>query len=153
MIFSVEQLFSDDQAITVTAASTNVIDLGATGTVLGGSNALVRDIGRGAPIPILIQVTVDFATLTSLQVTLQAAHVVGFGESYTIAQTPAVVAAELVAGFQFPIIYVPIRTDKRFFRLNYTVAGSNATAGAVTAGIVVARQDTGLAGVAGLQGT
>lgn len=153
MIVDTTGLFSDDQAITATAVSTNVLDLGAPGTVLGSSNALVRDIGRGVPIPILIQVTTTFATLTSLTVTLQSAYVEGFGESYTIDQTPAVALATLVAGYQFPIIHIPVDTDKRYFRLNYTVGGSSATAGAVTAAIVAARQDTGLGGMKGLGGT
>jgi hypothetical protein len=42
---SEQQLFSDSQALTQTAVSTNIIDLGATGTVTGGAAALVRDIG------------------------------------------------------------------------------------------------------------
>ena len=58
MILDLESLFSDDQALTVTAASTNIIDLGATGTPPLSSTALTRDIGPGMPIDILIQVTV-----------------------------------------------------------------------------------------------
>ena len=37
MIFDKQNLFSDAQAITADAASTNVIDLGPTGTPVGGS--------------------------------------------------------------------------------------------------------------------
>ena len=153
MIFSLNQLFSDDQAITATAVSTNVIDLGVTGTVLGGSNALVRDIGRGTPIPLVIQVTTTFLTLTSLIVTLQAAHVVGFGELYTVDVSPTVVVADLVAGYRFPTIWVPAQVDKRFFRLNFTVGGSNATAGNITAGITLGQPSFGMAGVSGIGGT
>ena len=40
MILSKEQEFSDAQTVTATAASTNLIDLGATGTVVGGAAAI-----------------------------------------------------------------------------------------------------------------
>ena len=44
MIFSVNSLFSDDQAITATANSTDVKDLGLPGTPYGGAAALHQDI-------------------------------------------------------------------------------------------------------------
>lgn len=153
MIFSLQQLFSNDQAITATANSTNVIDLGATGTVLGGSNALVRDIGKGTPVPILVQVTETFLTLDSLKVKIQTSHVEGFGEAYTANESEAILAATLVAGYMFTIQFVPLEVDKRFVRLVYTVAGSNATAGKITAGIVAATQQGTLGGVSGIGGT
>ena len=68
MIFSAQQLFSDDQAITASADSTNVIDLGVAGTPYGAAAALNRDIGDGAGIPILVQITEAFEYLTSLEV-------------------------------------------------------------------------------------
>ena len=43
MLLSSEQTFSDAQALTATAVSTNIIDLGPTGTVLNAPAALVRD--------------------------------------------------------------------------------------------------------------
>ena len=153
MIFSAEQLFSDDQAITATAASTNVIDLGATGTVLNAPNDLKRDLGKGTPIPILIQVTEDFATLTSLTVSVQTDDDENFGTATTVLSSPAVPVADLVEGYKFPIIWVPIGVNKRYLRLNYTVAGSNATTGKVTAGIVMGVQTNVVAGVEGLGGT
>ena len=48
MILDLENMFSDDQALTATAVSTNVIDLGATGMpplstiALNRTSALVR---------------------------------------------------------------------------------------------------------------
>lgn len=152
MIFSAEQLFSDDQAITTTAVSTNVIDLGATGTVLRQPNDLKRDIGKGTPIPILIQVTADFASLTSLQVTVQTDDAENFGNAVNIVSSDTVLAADLVAGYKFPIIWVPLGVNKRYMRLNYTVSGS-ASAGTVTAGIVADVQTNVVAGVEGLAGT
>ena len=43
-------LFSDAQAITADAGSTNVIDLGAAGTAFGHSAAVARDIGKATEI-------------------------------------------------------------------------------------------------------
>jgi hypothetical protein len=51
MILDQTNLFSDDQAITATAASDNYIDLGATGTPkLRNAITLVRDISKGTPV-------------------------------------------------------------------------------------------------------
>ena len=147
MIFSAQQDFSVDQAITVSAASTNVIDLGAPGTVLNGPYPLNRDIGRGTEIPLLIQVTVDFATLTSLKVAIQSGDVEGFtGQVDTVLETEAIPVAQLVAGYQFPIHSIPKGVKHRYVRLYYTIAGSTATAGAVSAGITKGNQDTSVGG-------
>lgn len=70
MIFDATLLFSDAQAITADAASTNYIDLGATGVPFGGV-ALARDIGPGTPIPISVTVGAAFNTLTSLDIYLE----------------------------------------------------------------------------------
>ena len=42
MILSAQQIFSDGQALTATAVSTNLIDLGATGTVVGAPAVAAR---------------------------------------------------------------------------------------------------------------
>lgn len=140
MIFNAEELFSDDQAITATAASTNVLDLGATGTVYGAAAAITRDIGPGEPIPLLIQVTETFATLTSLDVQIELDSTTTFTPDSTIDVQLAVPAATLVAGYKMPYIYVPNDVNLRYMRLKYTVNGSNATAGKITAGIVAGVQ-------------
>lgn len=128
MILDKENLFSDDQAITASAASTNVVDLGVS-----------RDIGKGVPVPVLIQVTADFATLTSLTAEIETSDDEAFSSSETLATSGAIPAADLVAGYQFPMQYMPLGT-KRYVRVNYTVAGTDASAGTVTAGVVAAHQ-------------
>lgn len=140
MRLSAQQVFSDDQAITVTAASTNLIDFGAPGTVLNAPTAIERDIAKGTPVPILIQVTESFATLTSLSVAIQTDDDVAFGSATTVITTNAVPVASLVEGFKFPLVYLPLGITERYMRLNYTVVGASATAGAVTAAIVSAVQ-------------
>ncbi len=60
MLLDQQALFSAAQAITATAASTNVIDTGSN-----------KDVGKYGDIPLLIQVVEGFNNLTSLTVTVQ----------------------------------------------------------------------------------
>jgi hypothetical protein len=143
MIFDTQSLFSNAQAITATTASTNLIDLGAHGTVYGASTALPRDMGKGKKLPVLIQVTETFATLTSLTISVEVDDNSSFSSATTVATTGAVAAAALTAGKQFSIDTLPLGTNERYVRLKYTVAGSDATAGKITAGIVPATQTNG----------
>lgn len=141
MIFDSTNLFSDGQAITATAASTNVIDLSPTGTPVGSAAALVRDIGPGNPLPIRIHVTEAFNNLTSLTVALQVDDNSAFSSATTV-ETVTIPLAELTLGaFVNEIYYVPRGTNERYVRLNYTVAGTAPTLGKVTAGIVASHQE------------
>lgn len=141
MILSAEQLFSDDQAVTATAISTNVIDLGVAGTPYDAAAALNRDVGKGAGIPILVQVTADFATLTSLTITIESDSTADLATSPVVAYSSgAVAAASLVEGYQIPIVVLPNQITGRYLGIRYTVGGSNATAGTITAGITMGVQ-------------
>ena len=141
MIIDTQALFSDDQAVTATAVSSNIIDLGATGTVVGGSSALGRDIGKGTPIELLIQWTAaaTAAGAATGTVDLETDDNSSFSSATTLATTGAIGKATLVAGHQMKIHYMP-RGAERYIRLNYTVATGPLTAGAVTAGIVAGVQ-------------
>src|SRR3546814_10407155 len=78
---------SDLQAITANAGSTNVIDLGATGTPYGAASALVRDIGKGGcNISLYVGVVEAFNTLTSLQISLQVDDNAAFSSAKPVAQ-------------------------------------------------------------------
>lgn len=141
MIIDTQGLFSDGQAITATAASTNYIDLGATGTPYGASSALVRDVGKGCCIPLAISVPEAFNNLTSLQVSIETDDNTSFSSPTTVVLTGAIPLASLVAGYQFKAIYeLPEGTSERYVRLKYTVVGTAPTTGKVTAAIVAARQ-------------
>lgn len=132
-IMDVQALFSDNQAITATAASTNVIDTG---------NGLGSDAGFGTPIPVLVQVTQDFNNLTSLTVALQTADNTGFSSPVTVF-SETVPLASLKAGRRVALKTIPYNTRGRYWRLNYTVTGSTApTAGRVTAGITLGNEET-----------
>lgn len=139
MILSAQQLFSDDQAITATAVSTNKIDLGASATPYGGKAALAKDVGKGNPIPVLVQVTTAFATLTSLTITLETSANADLSSS-TVLASETILAAALVAGKKTNLQFVPNGANKRYLGLRYTVAGSDATAGKITAGISMGNQ-------------
>lgn len=140
MIFSAQQIFSDDQAITATAISTNVIDLGAPGTPYGGAAALNQDIGKGVPVNILIQVTVAFATLTSLAITVEQSAAAAL-TTPTVLATESLGVAALVVGTQLHVQVVPVaHVTRRYMGIRYTVGGSDATAGKITAGITWGNQ-------------
>ena len=139
MIFDKLGLFSNAQAVTASAASTDIVDFGAPGTPIRAAAALSQDLGKSI-IPIRIQVVTTFLTLTSLTVSWQMDNDEGFGSPTTVLASQAIPVATLIAGYVFNIQHVPLLSEERYGRLLYTVAGSNATAGAVTAGFVVANQ-------------
>jgi hypothetical protein len=140
MIMDRTALFSDGQAITATAASTNIVDLGATGTVYGASSAMVRDIGPGNPIPIVVTITQSFNNLTSLAIAIQTDDNSSFSSAKTV-WSNTVLLADLTAGgkYQLPE-FIPTGTNERYLRLYYTVTGTAPTLGKVTAGVVDGRQ-------------
>lgn len=140
MIFSANQLFSDDQAVTATAVSTNIIDLGAPGTPYGGAAALNQDIGKGVPIPILIQVTTAFNTLTSLTVTLENDSTSDLATAPIVLATEVILLADLIVGKQTFMHYMPNGITKRYLGVRYTVTGTNPTLGKITAGITMGNQ-------------
>ena len=139
MIIDNSLLLSDAQAVTASDASANVIDLGTTGTPYGASAALLRDLGRGPEVDLAVTVTQAFAGLTSLQVSVQVSP---DNATWTTVSSGAVVPlASLVAGYQFKVPgSIEEGVNVRYLRLYYTVGGSNATAGKITAAVVASRQ-------------
>tara|TARA_R110000824_G_scaffold75134_2_gene190765 strand:- start:1454 stop:1888 length:435 start_codon:yes stop_codon:yes gene_type:complete len=133
-IMSAEELFSDGQAITATAASTNVIDFGSPGTWIHGTSAITDDKGNSA-ICLGIQVTETFDNLTSLDITLQKDDNAAFGSATTIF-TENIVLASLVAGKKTAVRVIPYSADEPYLRVNYTVNGSAPSVGKVTAGVI-----------------
>lgn len=103
-------LFSDAQALTVTAVSTNIIDLGAD-----------RNIGIGEPMLVEIHVDVAAAGGGTLAVAVQTDDASNFPSAVEVANSGAIAAAALIAG---KILLVAIPADlltERFLRLNYTL--------------------------------
>ena len=139
MIFDKETQFSDGQAITADAASTNLIDLGATGTPYGSSVALVRDIGKGCTIPVVCMVSEAFNNLTSLKITMQVDDNAAFSSAKEVASRTYALA-ELDGGIlEFPSAFIE-GVSERYVRLFYDVTGTAPTTGKITAGVVAGRQ-------------
>ena len=118
MLLDQQALFSAAQAITATAASTNVIDTGSN---------------KDGDIPLLIQVVEGFNNLTSLTVTVQTDDNSAFSSAADVLSM-TIPLASLVLGYKSPVITLPMKME-RYIRLNYTVTGTAPTTGKVTAGI------------------
>lgn len=116
-------------AVTASRQSTNIIDLLTN-----------RDIGAGNYVEFHVQILQTFLTLTSLTIAFQAAITSG-GTYVTLMQTAPIPVASLVAGTEFKykvpmyqLLELPTTNNGlpyQFLALQYTVGGSNATAGSV----------------------
>lgn len=133
MLLDGETQFSNRQAITASAVSTNFIDLQEAGTRPHSGAPLVRDIG-GWDMDLLVQVTQDFVGGTSVAVQVQTDDNPGFTSATTVGQTAAVPVVQLKAGYRFSLSDFPVGTKERYVRLNYVVVGTP-TAGTITAAV------------------
>jgi hypothetical protein len=106
--------FSDAQALTATAVSTNDIDLGTD-----------RNIGKGEPMAIVLTFGVDSGgTSPTFQVVLLTDNDVAFGSATTTASSQVVTDAKAGDSIVLPIGY----TNERYLRLNYVTGGGTPTA-------------------------
>lgn len=127
MILDAQNLFSDEQAITADAVSTNVVDLGSAG---GDNN-----------FSIAITITEAFNTLTSLEIQLQTDSVEAMSSAVVISEM-SVLQADLTLGATYEFKVPSLRTEQ-FLRLNYDVTGTNPTTGTITAAVVKDFQSNG----------
>ncbi len=116
------QMMSDDQAVTVTAPSTDVLDLGVVNPNQGH-----------APAWVVVEVTTAFANATSMIATLQESATEGSGYQDTTPENvgETVLEAALIVGNRLLYCALP-DVHLRFLRINYTVNGTH-NAGAVDA--------------------
>lgn len=129
MILDAQNLFSDAQAITATAVSTNSIDLGMTSGY---------DLGAGEDLYVHLNVDVAFtdsgsdSTVTVTLVTDDNAALSSPTAVQTLGTFPALsaVGAKIVACIQ------PGLSFERYVGLNYTLANGNLTTGSITAALV-----------------
>ena len=123
MIIDKELEFSDSQAVTASAASTNVVDLG-----------VARDIGVGETTYLVIQAdaAVTAAGAATVQFALQTDTVENFASPTVLVETAAIGKATLVAGYKPLVVAIPHGVE-RYLRVNYTVATGPLTAGAFSA--------------------
>lgn len=135
-------LMSDAQAVTVTAVSTNVINLnggtpGFTTDTLG--NTMDNDPAKSPELDVLITVTEQFTAVgaATLTIQLQGDDDPAQGSPTALAVTPAIGKAALVPGYQVRLALPPgnAAADK-YLGLTYTVATGPMTAGKITAGLI-----------------
>jgi hypothetical protein len=134
-----QNTFSNDQAITATAISTNVIDLGPLGGVTPAN--LIRDIGAGETLYLHILVTTaldsagEAATTT---VTLESDSTANLATSATVHWTSGSIAEAVVgvAGYWIAKgVPLPSGAYERYLGVRYTIGTENMTSGNVTAWI------------------
>jgi hypothetical protein len=129
---------SDSQAVTATAVSTDIIDLGPV------TNNTLRDVGNGRQLFLVIQCDTTTAAVGAATVTfsLESDSTTDLATSPTVHATSAAIGkATLVAGYQL-VIPVPagLKNFERYMGVRYTVATGPLTAGAFSAFITDAPQ-------------
>lgn len=136
MYLDLGSLLSDSQAITATAASTNIIDLGAVGKTAYNSVQLKRSVGSSSSerVPFVIKVDASFNNLTSLKFDFQTDEDSAFG-SPKVVFSATLLLADLVKG-KVVMDQLPFEVKERYLRVYYTVVGTAPTLGTVTAGCV-----------------
>lgn len=111
--------FSDAQAVTASAASTNVVDLQAAGAIEG----------KALFLHIKVNTTVTASGAATVAFALQTDNDEAFGSVTTLHSIAAIGKASLTAGTQvvrLPLIGMPL---ERYMRVYYTVATGPLTAG------------------------
>jgi hypothetical protein len=122
-----QNMFGIDQPVTISAYSTDLIDLGS-----------LRDVGAGEQVQTLIQTTEAFtaAGAATLTVTLETATDAAFTVPVALASTGAIPVASLTLGSKASITTVP-GGCLRYLRLSFVVATGPMTAGKVTSALGV----------------
>lgn len=124
MLIDRQNRFSNAQAITATAGSTDIIDLGGAG----------RNIGVGEEMYLVVIVTTAFTDASSdstVAVTLETDDNDTMSTPTTIL-TLGTFAALSAAGTRL-VVRLPVATYERYIGVRYTVAGGNLTTGAISA--------------------
>lgn len=119
MIIDAQHLFSDAQALTATAVSTNLLDLKAD-----------RNIGLGEPVAVVVDVDVALDGTTgdeTYTVTVQADDNSSFSSATTVTG-PVTMTRGAAAGTRYVIPIAPDTLTERYIRLSYTLGGTTPTA-------------------------
>lgn len=132
--------FSDAQAVTATAISTNVLDLFST--VTGGDTNITPntriDIGAGEDVYLVVSVPVaitDTSSDATLVVTLEAADDAGLTTNAQVLYSTGTLAFATYAsaGTRICAVKIPSFAARRYLGVRYTVASGPFTAGAIDA--------------------
>lgn len=128
-------LFSDAQAVTVTAISTNVLDLNPDGYGLASN---LQDIGIGEEVYLVVMTTTtitDTGSDATLIVTLESDTAVGLATAPVVHISTGTLAFATYATAGTIIFQgkLPVADYKRYLGVRYTIASGPFTAGAITA--------------------
>jgi hypothetical protein len=143
MLFDMQALFSDKQAVTSgTELGTNVLDINggqALASMAHNYGTPLHDIGRGNPAAVIVKVDTTFGGGTSLKANLVMSTNSTMGSPVIIGGSETIAEASLVAGYQFRTpIQIPHGATQRYLGIQYVSAGTH-TAGNVTAAIIFDR--------------
>lgn len=132
MILDKSNEFSDSQAITASALSTNVIDLNPS-----GKNP-VQDIGAGEPIWLVVQVdkAATAAGAATVAITLESSAAPGMSSPTVHYNSGPKALANITAGAELVRVRLPGGDYKRYLGIRYTVDTGPLTAGSFSAFIV-----------------
>lgn len=128
MILDEQNIFSDNQKITASCESTNVLNFGK------------RELAFGTPVELFIQASETFNNLTSLTISVQTSDDEAFSAPVNLIEQ-TMLLDELKAGSVSTIKFLP-KGNLGFMRLYYTVAGTQPTTGKIVAGIVDSVQES-----------
>jgi len=131
--------FSDAQAVTASAISTNVVDLAPLGNGVGTNTT--RDIGTGEDVYLVVitnTAATDAGSDATLTVTLESDSAVGLDSSATVHFSTGAIA---FAGFKdagtvLANVKLPAGNYERYLGVRYTVVDGNLTAGKFDAFLV-----------------
>ncbi len=135
MILDRQNLFSYKQAVTASANSSDIIDL--------GPNMLAGNSGKDDEMPVFVNVDTAFqaAGAATLQIILESSNDAAFGSGIQQESATGVIAiADLATAKRYPAGLVLTTACKRFVRARYVVATGPFTAGAITVGLTTSRQ-------------
>ncbi|NCH03924.1 hypothetical protein EHJ06_21620 [Cronobacter malonaticus] len=122
--------FSDGQAVTASAISTNVVDLNPTFNYNTGV-----DIGTGEDVYLVLQVDAAAAAAgaATVQITLESSASAGLTSSTVHFTSPTYQLADLTANKTLTAVKLPSGTYLRYLGVRYTVGTGPLTAGSFSA--------------------
>ena len=128
MILDEQNIFSDNQKITASCESTNVLNFGK------------RELAFGTPVELFIQASETFNNLTSLTISVQTAEDEAFSDPVDLIEQ-TMLLDELKAGSVSTIKFLP-KGNLGYMRLFYTVNGAAPTKGKLLAAIADGIQES-----------